>query len=88
MDIYVYTGLRFVPWICGVWPRSIVYDDEFVARGALTQGEVVAATTVHCQRERKLDSMGARIELLRVSPVTRRQTVKENSPVHSTSQQG
>jgi hypothetical protein len=48
MDIYVYAGLRFVPWICGVWPHSIVYDDEFVARGALTQGEVVAATTVHC----------------------------------------
>lgn len=36
MDIYVYAGLRFVPRICGVWPYSVVYDDEFLARGALT----------------------------------------------------
>ena len=37
MDIYVYAGLRFVPQICGVWTHGmIVYDDEFVARGALT----------------------------------------------------
>ena len=48
MDIYVYAGLRFVRRICGVLPHSIVYNDGFVARGALTQGEVVAITTVHC----------------------------------------